>query len=102
GKIIAMDARTSDAVALALRFKCPIFTTDEIVAKAGIILDFDSEGKKQESDSNDILTVKDEVNESEDFSSLSLDELNAILEKAVNNEDYETASRIRDEINRRK
>lgn len=104
---ISLDARTSDAIALALRFKCPIFTTDEIVEKAGIVLDFDqAAGTASEDSSDDTTEVPDPdviipSSSPSDFSGKTLKELNALLEDAVNEEDYEKASKIRDEIERR-
>jgi len=104
---ITLDARTSDAIALALRFKCPIYTTDEIVEKAGIVLDFEK-GSDLEATK---LPEADEVELSPekikkrsilpDLSDTSMDELRSLLADAVSNEDYERASIIRDEINRR-
>ncbi len=87
-----IDSRTSDAVALALRFNCPIYTYDEIMDKAGIVLDFDHEDK----DSMEIEVQ--EQKSPKEYTSSSLEELKAMLEDAVKNEDYEKASRIRDEI----
>lgn len=99
-KEVYIDARTSDAIALALRFKCPIYTTEEIIEKAGIILEFD--GTEDETEK----TVQPEKTESEShdtslYNKMSLTELKAILDEAVHNEDYEKASKIRDEIKRR-
>ncbi len=87
-----IDSRTSDAVALALRFNCPIYTYDEIMGKAGIVLDFDN-------DADDTLE-KETVQQksSEEYVSRTLEELMALLDDAVKNEDYEKASKIRDEI----
>jgi len=104
---ITLDARTSDAIALALRFKCPIFTTDEIVEKAGIVLDFE---KGTDLDSPEITGEKEvEVTPEKpkkrtifpDLSDTSMEELRTMLTDAVTKEDYERASEIRDEINRR-
>jgi len=105
---ITLDARTSDAIALALRFQCPIFTTDEIVEKAGIVLDFE---KGTGMDQPGVSEDQDEVAEAPDepvkrtinpgLSKSSLEELKSMLSEAVANEDYERASEIRDEINRR-
>lgn len=103
-----LDARTSDAIALALRFKCPIYTTDEIVEKAGIVLDFDQGASTgEEPDEKD--TSEEDVEYPEkisgkvfDLRDKSLDELIEMLDSAVNDEDYERASKIRDEIKRRK
>jgi bifunctional DNase/RNase len=99
GKEHSMDARTSDAVALALRFNCPIYTTDDIISKAGIVLDI-SQSEEQKSSKNDILITEDEVQD-DDYSVLSDEELNELLAKAVEDEDYELASKLRDEINKR-
>lgn len=99
GKEETIDARTSDAVALAIRFACPIYTYEEILEQAGIILE---EGTKQTSSKSDSL---EEVNTAapakSGFQRLSLDELNAELADAVENEDYEKAARLRDEISKR-
>lgn len=100
---ITIDARTSDGIALALRFKCPIYTTEEIIAKAGIVLDFDkqSEGRASEKISESI-EPKSSAFISDEYKSYSIEELNEILDETIRNEDYEKASLIRDEINRRK
>jgi uncharacterized protein len=107
GQRITLDARTSDAIALALRFSCPIYTTETIVEKAGIVLDFE---KGTEFENPDTSTDTDIESKPEspkkgttqtDLSGHSLDELRSLLSEAVANEDYEKASVIRDEINRR-
>ena len=94
-----IDARTSDAIALALRFSAPIFTYKNILEKAGIKLNIDLENQKSED------LIDDEVpnEKSEDFSKntynkLSLTELKNLLKKAVDDENYEVAANIRDEI----
>lgn len=103
---MVLDARTSDAIALALRFKCPIFTTDEIVDKAGIVLDFEKGVVSDESQEADPDLADDTETESEvkkgSWGDYTMEELNTLLREAVSNEDYERASMIRDEINRRK
>ena len=94
GKEIELDARTSDAVAIAVRFNAPIFTYLAIMEDAGIILDKDITA--------DVETKKVGLPEFEnEFASLSLNELEEALDKAVSEEDYERASKIRDEINKR-
>lgn len=103
---MTLDARTSDAIALALRFGCPIYTTDEIVEKAGIILDFEKGSgfeqaeagprKKQPAPGKTRKRTK-----RTDLTEISMEELKAMLSEAVAKEDYEKASEIRDEINRR-
>jgi len=99
-KEVYIDARTSDAIALALRFKCPIFTSEEIIEKAGIILEFDGPDDDIEKAST-ASTEKKENYDSTLFSKMSLSELKTILDEAVLNEDYEKASKIRDEIKKR-
>ncbi len=98
---IRVDSRTSDAIALALRFECPIFTTEEILDKAGINMEFDdsSEGSDEfEEAENATKSSAGHV----DYSDYSPDELNELLDAAITDEDYEKASEIRDEINKRK
>lgn len=100
-----IDARTSDAIALALRFKAPIFTYKNILDKAGIYLKVNPK-EEEEEDSilvDDIIAEELEPSpESETtYSDKSLKELNQLLEEAVMNEDYELAAKIRDEISKR-
>lgn len=105
GKDIEIDARTSDAIALALRFKCPIFTSEEILQKSGIIIDIEEVGKskvskKQKKDIEEIDISSSQ--KSKKYKDLDIDALERLLEEAVKNEDYEKASVIRDEIDKRK
>ncbi len=93
---LRIDSRTSDAVALALRFNCPIFTYEEILSKAGIVLDFGD--TKEPVPSGKPTTTKPSGNP---LASKSLDELQVLLNEAVEAENYEKASEIRDEIKRR-
>ncbi|RPH31719.1 MAG: hypothetical protein EHM93_12285 [Bacteroidales bacterium] len=97
-KEVYIDARTSDAIALALRFKCPIYTTEEIIEKAGIILEFDGTEEEVEKAS---APDRRESSDSAIYGKMSLSELKIALEEAVLNEDYEKASKIRDEIKKR-
>lgn len=97
GKEIRIDSRTSDAVALALRFRCPIYTSEEILKKAGIVLE-------QEDENSPVRSMADEEVEApsgSSYSQYSTEELNELLNDAVQNEDYEKASIIRDELNKR-
>lgn len=97
---IRVDSRTSDAIALALRFECSIYTTEEIMEKAGIIMEFEEGNEENENiegtDPKDVKTAH--IN----YSEYSLEELNDLLDVAITDEDYEKASQIRDEINKRK
>lgn len=99
-KEIYIDSRTSDAVALALRFSCPIYTTDEIMEKAGITLEIEEVDEPAEA-SKTTPESKPKDTFSEQIKRLSVAELNTMLEEAIMNEDYERASKIRDEIKKR-
>nr|WP_321247243.1 bifunctional nuclease domain-containing protein [uncultured Psychroserpens sp.] len=101
-----IDARTSDAIALALRFKAPIFTYKNILDKAGIYLKVNpkKDGEEQDQDSilvDDMIVEEIEANIQENYLGKSLEELHLLLDEAVNNEDYEKAAKIRDEIDKR-
>lgn len=103
-----IDARTSDAIALALRFAAPIFTYKNILDKAGIYLKGNNvEGDKDLNELDGVLSTPDtfgleESNQSgETYAKHSLSELHQLLEGAVNDEDYEKAAKIRDEISKR-
>ncbi len=89
----SIDSRTSDAIALALRCSCPIYTTEEVMSQTGIIIDFE--------DSAEGADIKDELDEHSIYDEFILDELNEMLEKAIHDEEYEKASVIRDEITKR-
>ena len=105
-----VDARTSDAIALALRFGAPIFTYKTILDKAGIFLKFSSKEKDEEGDDSIVVdeilqegeTVEIDSGTSDAYREMNLDELHKELEKAVTNEDYEKAAKLRDEISKRK
>ena len=103
-----IDARTSDAIALALRFHAPIFTYKNILDKAGIYLNTNPiERDKENTETDDVLStpetfgIKDEIPKGENYSQFSVKELYEKLEKAVQNEDYEKAAHIRDEISKK-
>lgn len=96
GSRIKIDARTSDAVALAIRFDCPIYTTKDILDKAGIILPAEDNLRTDKSEG-----VKESVVPSAKYQDKSVKELQEMLDKAIQQEKYEEASHIRDEINRR-
>lgn len=100
-----IDARTSDAVALAIRFNAPIFTYENILSKAGYT---EIEGQRgapgQEKDwiKNFIEQHDAQVDSIRDLTKTSSKELLNLLEKFVKNEDYEAAAKIRDELDKRK
>lgn len=96
-----IDTRTSDAIALATRFNAPIYTYENILDKAGIYL----KAKDELTDEKDTLSIEKLIEEpvkENSFSKDTLEELNEKLSKAVLNEDYELAAKIRDEITKRK
>ena len=94
---VEIDSRTSDALALAVRFGCSIFTYENILESAGILME-DSATKKKKT----ITTTTTEGGSREDLRSLSLEELNTLLNEVLEQEDYIRAIAIRDEINSRR
>ena len=93
-KVQQIDSRTSDAIALAIRFGSPIYTYEHIMAQAGIT--YEDEESEQTAFERPVEEVESE------FSAFSMEELEEELQKAVDNEDYEKASLLRDEIKKRK
>ena len=100
-----IDSRTSDAIALALRFSAPIFIYDSILNQAGFDEKSIPKSKKNKNDESWIQNFVEEQNEQkripEDLKKLSLSKLKSLLNKLVNLEDYEKAVKIRDEISKR-
>lgn len=96
-KEVEIDARTSDAIALAVRFNCPINTYEFILSQAGIILDEDTLSAGNDPAAGEMVEV-----EETDFLKKSTEELKQLLDNALGDEDYEKASKIRDELNNRK
>ena len=99
-KVIEIDARTSDAIAMAVRFECPIYTYEFILSSAGIVIE-----------GNDFVYLENIAETPEEispvasasgFAALSTDELKTKLQEALTEESYEKAAKIRDELNRRK
>lgn len=101
-KEVEIDTRTSDAIALAVRFKCPIYTYEFILSSAGIILDEDSSETALPEQSGQESNKEKKKKNTAGFSGLNMNELNDRLNEAINDEDYELASKIRDEMNKRK
>ncbi|MGZ3767983.1 MAG: bifunctional nuclease domain-containing protein, partial [Mucilaginibacter sp.] len=99
-KVIEIDARTSDAIAMAVRFECPIYTYEFILSSAGIVIE-----------GNDFVYLeninegnedKTNVPQGNSYASLSNDELKTKLSEALADESYEKAAKIRDELNKRR
>lgn len=93
GEHYDIDSRTSDAIAMAVRFECPIYTFEPIMESAGIVLE-EEEGKED-------MIKQVETKSADAYENLSVKALNKLLEEVLENEDYEKAAKIRDEINNR-
>jgi uncharacterized protein len=96
---VEIDSRTSDALALAVRFGCPIFTYDTILDQAGILMEDD---EKKQKTSSSTSPVTSEATSSDDLKSMSVEELEGLLSEVLDHEDYIRAIAIRDEIKSRK
>ena len=107
GERVEIDTRTSDAIAIAVRFKCPIYTFEFILSSAGIILE--EGGEKSENDlSQEIEAIEDELSKEDleepkplSYADLTQEELNNRLQDAIENENYEEASKIKEELDKR-
>lgn len=95
---VEIDSRTSDALALAVRFGCPIYTYEHILDSAGIMME-DSSASKKKTPSE---AVSSESHSDDDLKSMTLEQLNELLNEVLEQEDYIRAIAIRDEINSRK
>lgn len=99
---IEIDSRTSDALALAVRFGCPIYTFDNILESAGIMMEDSGAGKKKATPTTTTTTTTHESSVHDDLTGLSIEELNTLLNDVLEHEDYIRAIAIRDEIQKRK
>ena len=97
GEEVEIDARTSDAIAIAIRYGCPIFTFEDILVRAGIIIN-----SAREEDDLFLMEEDDKTPEPQGISNLSTPKLKKLLTAAMEEEDYEKASEIRDELKKRK
>jgi bifunctional DNase/RNase len=97
---IEIDSRTSDAIALAVRFGCPIYTYENILNNAGILMEDSDEGKKKKK-KQPVMVDQDTTTGKEDLKTMNLEELNTLLNEVLESEDYMRAIAIRDEINSR-
>jgi bifunctional DNase/RNase len=102
---VEIDARTSDAIAVAVRFNCPISTYEFILSTAGILLEDDNIENLDADNEDDKKDASIEIGEStvdeSNIQNISTDRLSELLEAAISNEDYERASKIRDELTSR-
>ena len=96
---VEIDSRTSDALALAVRFGCPIYTYEHILENAGILMEDGGTGKKQKAEA---VGVEESGSGREDLSNMSLEELQTLLNDVLEHEDYIRAIAISDEMNKRK
>ena len=96
-----IDSRTSDAIALASRFDAPIFTYENILEKAGIIIEIEEYDDEEKILFKELFSEETTLANSDDFKDKNIDELQKLLKIAVQNENYETAAKIRDEISNR-
>ncbi len=94
---VEIDSRTSDALALAVRFGCPIYTYDTILDQAGVLMEDDGKKKKE----SNVTSITTEQGGSDDLKAMSLEELNTLLNDVLEQEDYIKAIAIRDEIKSR-
>ena len=99
-KEVEIDTRTSDAIAIAVRFQCPIYTYEFILSSAGIILEDENAGTKEGAEAE--VNLEPPVVDDNDFTKKSTEELHELLNKAISDEQYERASKIRDVLNNRK
>lgn len=97
---VEIDSRTSDALALAVRFGCPIYTYENILDSAGILME-ETTGKKRKGKESKEIPIEESAG-AEDLKTMSLEDLNALLNEVLEHEDYIRAVAIRDEINNRK
>lgn len=99
-KLVEIDSRPSDAIAIAVRFDSPVFCAPKVMEEAG--LESNDEEERRQEEPKPVPSRKASSSKSSDaLKDFSLDKLNQLLEKAIHDEDYERAARIRDEINRR-
>ena len=99
---VEIDSRTSDAIALAVRFGCPVYTYENILESAGILME-DTEGKgKNKKVKQEVMVEKSGSTGNEDLKTMTLEELNILLNDVLEGEDYIRAIAIRDEINSRR
>lgn len=102
GDIKEIDARTSDAIALAVRFKCPIYTYESIMKSAGIVINDEQEEEALTDNEEPEEEDPQPFNPNASLAGMSMEQLNSLLDEALRIEDYHRAALIRDEIQKRK
>jgi bifunctional DNase/RNase len=100
--LFEVDSRTSDALALAVRFDCPIYVEESIILEAGVEADPNEENAVTSSEERQIAELTSPPSASSNYNEMSVADLQVQLKAALDNEDYELAARIRDELNKRK
>lgn len=98
---VEIDSRTSDAIALAVRFGCPVYTYENILESAGILMEDSSSTGKKKKGKQEVMVEHDGPTGNEDLNTMTLTELNSLLNEVLDSEDYIRAIAIRDEINSR-
>lgn len=102
GKSMRLDSRTSDAVALAVRSGCPIFTTTEIMEKAGVVFEEETlESSAEDLEEDKDKDIDDDMAKKSKYADFDDAELEQLLDRAIKEEDYERATLLRDEIKKR-
>lgn len=99
GEIVEIDARTSDAIAIGIRSNCPVYTFEHILSSAGIQLEDEINGGEESIEIKD--TEEEQADDANELTKATQEELEGLLAEAIRLEDYERASEIRDEINKR-
>ncbi len=99
---VEIDSRTSDAIALAVRFGCPIYTYENILESAGILMEDTAGTGKKKKAKQEVVVEEDRPTGNEDLKTMTLEELNHLLNEVLDSEDYIRAIAIRDEINSRR
>lgn len=100
-KKMEIDARPSDAIAIGLRFDSHIFTYENILAEAGIVLTDEADDEPEVKPETKPRSKRAEAKSKDDYKNLSVDKLNDLLKEAIDKEDYEKAAKLRDELGKR-
>jgi bifunctional DNase/RNase len=98
---IEIDSRTSDAIALAVRFGCPVYTYENILDSAGMLMEDTEKGTEKKKAKQEVMVEDEEITGKEDLKTMTIEELNNMLNEVLEKEDYIRAIAIRDEVNSR-